>query len=168
MMFTFCPHCGNKLIEKEIGDEGILPFCEKCDKPFFDQIGLCTITAVINKKYEIALVKDARQKKWGLIAGYLKKGESIEESSIREVKEEIGLSPINCKYISSFSYLEKDLIMIGFISFVENSNNTLSSEIEEVKWSSLENAKRELRDGSIAQKLVIEILNTMHLTTAST
>lgn len=30
MHFTYCPHCGTKLIEKEIEDEGIIPYCESC------------------------------------------------------------------------------------------------------------------------------------------
>lgn len=33
MHFTYCPHCGTKLTGKEIGDEGIIPYCEKCSVP---------------------------------------------------------------------------------------------------------------------------------------
>lgn len=30
MKFTYCPHCGRELIKKEIGDEGVIPYCENC------------------------------------------------------------------------------------------------------------------------------------------
>ena len=36
MRFTYCPHCGSELIKKEIGDEGLIPFCEKCSVPMWD------------------------------------------------------------------------------------------------------------------------------------
>ena len=57
MHFKYCPHCGNKLIEKEIGDEGLIPFCEKCEIPLWDTYTTSIIAAVINENNEIALLK---------------------------------------------------------------------------------------------------------------
>lgn len=36
MRFTYCPYCGEKLTKKEIGDEGLVPFCEKCNVPLWE------------------------------------------------------------------------------------------------------------------------------------
>ena len=36
MHFTYCPHCGSRLVKKEIGDEGLIPFCETCSIPLWD------------------------------------------------------------------------------------------------------------------------------------
>lgn len=49
MRFTFCPHCGTKLIGKEIGDEGVIPFCEKCSIPLWDMFTTSIIAAVVNE-----------------------------------------------------------------------------------------------------------------------
>lgn len=38
MKYTYCPHCGDKLMKKEIGDEGLIPFCERCSIPLWDSI----------------------------------------------------------------------------------------------------------------------------------
>ena len=57
MRFTYCPHCGDKLIKKEIGDEGLIPFCEKCSIPLWDMFTTCIITAVVNEDREVALIK---------------------------------------------------------------------------------------------------------------
>ncbi|WP_275935262.1 hypothetical protein [Abyssisolibacter fermentans] len=34
MLHNYCSVCGDKLIEKTIGDEGLLPFCSTCNIPF--------------------------------------------------------------------------------------------------------------------------------------
>ena len=35
MKFTYCPDCGTALTPKEIGDEGLVPYCTRCKKPLF-------------------------------------------------------------------------------------------------------------------------------------
>ena len=57
MHFTYCPHCGNKVINKEIGDEGMIPYCESCQVPLWDMFSTCVICAVVNEFDEIALIK---------------------------------------------------------------------------------------------------------------
>ena len=36
MHFEYCPYCGRKLELKEIGDEGMLPYCVQCETPLWD------------------------------------------------------------------------------------------------------------------------------------
>ena len=95
MKFLHCPYCGEKLIQMSIGDEGLMPFCNSCDKPIFDMFYTCTITLVVNELGEVALIKQGyvSQTNYVLIAGYIKSGESAELTAFREVEEEIGLRP---------------------------------------------------------------------------
>ncbi len=92
MHFTYCPHCGKKLISKEIGDEGMIPFCENCNIPMWDMFSTCVIAAVVNECGEIALLRQnyVSATKYVCVAGIMKIGESAEETVIREIKEEIG------------------------------------------------------------------------------
>ena len=46
MTFSFCPQCGGKLETKEIGDEGLVPFCVKCSRPFFSFSYPCVLCIV--------------------------------------------------------------------------------------------------------------------------
>ena len=55
MKFQYCPHCGNKLIKKEIGDEGFIPFCVNCDVPLWDMFTTSIIAAVVNEQDEVGL-----------------------------------------------------------------------------------------------------------------
>ena len=57
MHFSFCPHCGTKLIGKEIGDEGIIPYCENCSVPLWDMFTTSIIAAVVNEYGEVALLR---------------------------------------------------------------------------------------------------------------
>ena len=57
MRFTFCPHCGMKLVEKQIGDEGMIPYCEGCKIPLWDMFTTCIIAAVVNENREVALLR---------------------------------------------------------------------------------------------------------------
>ena len=90
MHFTFCPHCGTKLIGKEIGDEGVIPYCESCNIPLWDMFTTSIIAAVVNEYDEVALLRQnyVSATKYVCVAGIMKIGESAEETVIREVKEE--------------------------------------------------------------------------------
>ena len=59
MRFTYCPHCGTKLIRKEIGDEGMIPYCENCSVPLWDMFTTSIIAAVVNEYDEVALLQQS-------------------------------------------------------------------------------------------------------------
>jgi len=50
MKFTHCPHCGTKAIPKEIGDEGLIPYCETCKIPLFEMFSTCVLSIVVNEQ----------------------------------------------------------------------------------------------------------------------
>ncbi len=85
MKFVHCPQCGTKLIKKEIGDEGLVPYCEACGRPWFDMPYACTITLVINEYDEVALLRQGyvAAEHNVCVAGYIKGGESAEETAVR-------------------------------------------------------------------------------------
>lgn len=58
MRASFCPYCGLKLIKKEIGDEGLVPFCPKCNKPLFDHMIPCVIIVCYTTDNKIVLAHE--------------------------------------------------------------------------------------------------------------
>ncbi len=161
MKFKYCPSCGENLVQKEIGDEGLMPFCNNCSRPYFDWFGQCTISAVINEYNEIALLKQdyVSTTNWVLVAGYIKQGENLEEAAIREVEEETGQKVNKITYISSYYYEKRELLMIGFRCDVKKSEFNISKEVDKVEWYGLNEAVNLLRKGSIAQQLLLSIIN---------
>lgn len=160
MRFTYCPHCGTKLISKEIGDEGMIPYCEKCNIPLWDMFTTSIIAAVVNEYNEVALLRQSyvSSTKYVCVAGIMKIGESAEETAIREIKEEIGQDVEKLKYIGSYPYEKKEMLMLGFKAMVKKKDFKLSSEVDAVEWVKYENALSLLREGSIAWQLVKSVI----------
>ena len=160
MHFKYCPHCGNKLIEKEIGDEGFIPFCENCDIPLWDMFTTSIIAAVVNEQNEVALLRQnyVSTSSYVCVAGIMKIGESAEDTVIREVKEELGLDVIDLEFIKSYPYEKKEMLMLGYKAIVKKSDFSISGEVDSAKWVKFENALSLLREGSIAWQLVKTVI----------
>ena len=160
MRFTYCPHCGDKLIKKEIGDEGKIPFCERCSEPMWDMFRTCIITAVVNEEQEVALLRQnyVSTTSYVCVAGVMKMGESAEETVVREVKEEIGLDVERLEFVKSYPYEKKEMLMLGYKSVVKKAAFKTSGEVDSVEWVKFEDALSKLREGSIAWQLVKRVI----------
>ena len=156
MRFTYCPHCGEKLINKEIGDEGLIPYCESCRVPLWDMFTTCIICAVVNEYGEVALLRQnyVSTTSYVLVAGVMKLGESAEQTARREIFEEIGQTVEDLKFIHSYPYEKKEMLMLGFRASVKKAPFRLSGEVDNVEWCPLSEASAKLRQGSIAWQLV--------------
>ena len=160
MRFTYCPHCGTKLIRKEIGDEGMIPYCEKCSVPLWDMFTTSIIAAVVNEYDEVALLRQnyVSTTKYVCVAGIMKIGESAEETVIREVKEEIGQDVESLEFIRSYPYEKKEMLMLGYKATVKKQEFKLSGEVDSVEWVKFDRALSLLREGGIAWQLVKTII----------
>lgn len=161
MKFIYCPQCGNKLEKKEIGDEGMVPYCEICKRPWFDMPYACTITLVINELEEVALIRQGyvSDQYYVCVAGYIQCGESAEESAGREVMEELGLEPESLSYTKSYYFEKKDMLMLAFEAHVKKKDFCLSGEVDQASWFSFEEAHSRMRKGSIAIQLLENYFN---------
>ncbi len=160
MRFTYCPHCGQKLILKEIGDEGMIPFCQDCNIPLWDMFTTSIIAAVVNEYNEVALLRQnyVSATKYVCVAGIMKIGESAEETVVREVAEEIGQRVDELEFIRSYPYEKKEMLMLGYKAKVKKKDFVLSGEVDSVEWVKFENALSLLREGSIAWQLVKTVI----------
>ena len=155
MIFEYCSKCGEKLEKREIGDEGLVPFCMPCNKLFFNLSYPCVICLIIDENNHVLLAKDARTDRYGGIAGFINEDETAENAAVREVKEEIGLAVIDLRYFKSYCREKSDRLMLGFICKVKNANLNISKELKSAEWFSLEEAKNNLRESSV----ILEFLN---------
>lgn len=162
MRFKFCPDCGEKLITKELGDEGEVPFCEKCERPWFDMFSSAVIVLVVNEFGEVALLRqDYMSTEYRvLVSGYIKPGETAEETASREVKEEIGIELAENRLVGTYWFAKKEMMMIGFIARAEKAEFTLSKEVDGAEWASVEKAINMVHPkGSVSYALLEEYLN---------
>ena len=160
MRFEYCPHCGKKAEMREIGDEGRIPYCTQCEVPLWDMFTTSIIAAVVNECGEIALLRQeyVSATKHVCVAGVMKPGESAEETVVREISEEVGLSVKSTAYVKSYPYEKKEMLMRGFKAVVEKKDFELSEEVDAARWVRFEDALSLLREGSIAWRLVREVI----------
>ena len=157
MRYKFCPECGSKLSEKPVGDEGLVPWCDKCDRPWFDTFNTCVLSVVVNEDDEVLLIRQSYHDtaKYVGVAGYMKPNETAEAAAAREVAEETGLSADSVTFLKSCFYEGRDQLMLGFVVRVRKNSLKLSGEVLEGKWFDIETAIKTVRQGSIVQQLLI-------------
>ena len=139
MIFKYCAECGQKLEDIRCGDDNCKR-CPSCMKIYGSSPFPVVEVLVVNENNEILLLKQdyISKTKWTVVSGYINDGETIEEAVVREVKEETGQNVKSCQYISSYYFSPKQLIMIGFIAYVNKSQFTESEEVNDIKWYTID------------------------------
>lgn len=161
MNFQYCPKCGARLRDKEIGDEGLVPYCDLCKTPWFDMFSTCIIALVVNEKEEAALLRQGyiSNQYYNLVSGYMKPGETAEITAQREILEEIGIQVSSLEFAGTYWFGKKDMLMIGFLAKAERRDFILSGEVETAEWIPVEKAIHMVHPkGSVSYALVEKYL----------
>lgn len=143
MKFTYCPDCGSLLGERELGDEGMVPWCDRCGKPWFDMFSTCVIALVANERNEVLLLRQAyiSTQYCNLVSGYMAPGESAEQAVVREIKEETNLDVVDLELVGTWWFARKGLLMIGFVARAAAGQQLrLSVEVDSAEWHDAETA----------------------------
>lgn len=108
----FCPVCGKALAPHHTATAMA---CGGCGKMMFPK-PTAAVLVLVEKKNSLLLVRahNFRGPFYGLVAGYLDQGESLEDCARREVMEETGLQIKNLRYFGSDPWPFPNNIMIGF------------------------------------------------------
>jgi NAD+ diphosphatase len=134
----YCGKCGAKTHHKT--DERAIE-CPACGTVVFPKISPAVIVAIIgNDKILLARNSNFQGSWYSLIAGYSDIGESLEETLIREVREEVGLEITKIRYYKSQPWPLSGSMMIGFIAEADDSQPVIpdGKEIIEARWFSRE------------------------------
>lgn len=158
MHYRYCPTCGQALDARILGDDGAVPWCTACNRPWFDSFSTCIIAAVCNAQGQVLLQREKRRpEREVLVAGYMQPGESAEEAVRREIMEETGMQPQSLRYVGSRPYLDGEQLMLGFTATAEGTPHA-TREILSARWVSPAKAVPCLRPGSMARTLVEGLL----------
>jgi NAD+ diphosphatase len=136
-----CYHCGFKLELKELKNEGLIPYCPSCNEYRFPIFSTAISAVIVNKDITKTLL--IRQYNMGLdvlVAGYINKGESAEEALYREIKEEVGLTPIYHQFQKTEYWPRSNTLLINFYCIVDDMNVTITDEVQSYKWFDIDEA----------------------------
>lgn len=149
----YCIECGNELIQKELENEGIIPFCPICKEFRFPTFNSAISTVLFNPtKDKVLLIQQYGNPYNILVAGYINKGENAKQALLREVQEEVQLNIINYTYNDNIFFDKSNTLIHNYISYVDSEQFHIEEEVDFAKWYTLEEAIKEIKPHSLAKR----------------
>ena len=154
----FCGVCGGPMkFHTDISKR-----CENCGKEVWPQLATAIIV-LIHRGDEVLLARGRNFKSdfYGLIAGFVETGETLEEAVRREVMEETGISIKNIRYFGSQPWPYPSGLMVGFNADYESGElHVQREELKKAGWFHRNHLPKIPEKLSIARKLIDNWLDT--------
>lgn len=149
----FCSQCGSKADKR--GDI-LARQCPTCGFTMFPRISPAVIVLVERgKKVLLARASRFKEKLYSVIAGFVEPGEALEETVVREIKEETGIEVKDIRYFGSQPWPFPDSLMIGFTArYAGGEIKVDGEEIVEAKWFGIDQLPNIPGKISIARSLI--------------
>lgn len=148
----FCPSCGTKTVMQTT----ISKQCPNCKYEIYPVVSPAIL--VLIRKGDAILLVHARNFKgsfYGLVAGFLETGETLEECVRREVMEETGLEINNITYFGNQPWPYPSNLMVGFIAdYVSGTIRLQDEELSEGAFFTKDNLPELPRKLSLARKMI--------------
>lgn len=148
----YCGKCGG-VMER---DTQISRRCTRCGHTIWPQLATAVIV-LIHRGDEVLLVKarNFRGDYYGLVAGFVETGETLEEAVRREVMEETGLTIGNIRYFGSQPWPYPCGLMVGFeADYVSGTIHLQLEELKQAGWFTKDNMPDIPGKMSIARRLI--------------
>ena len=160
MSNNYCRECGTKLVPRELENEGIVPYCPECGQYRFPQSNVAVSMIVVNEENdEILLIQQYGRPSYILVAGYVSRGEALEDAVVREVREETGMTVSRVKFNRTQFFEKSDTLMCNFTAFVKDASELDPNyEIDACKWFTRDEARANIRPDSLAEWFLVSYL----------
>ena len=141
----YCGKCGRKM-KLDTYERALR--CEACNQVIYPRINPAVIVGVINDNDEILVTKYAHSayKNYALVAGFAEIGETIEQTIIREVKEETGLDVDHIQYYKSQPWSLSGTLLFGFWCRAKKPHQIIidKQELSIAQWITREELAKQL------------------------
>ena len=149
----FCGVCGGPMkMHTDISKR-----CEHCGKEVWPQLATAVIVLIHRGPDEVLLARGRSFKTdfYGLIAGFVETGETLEEAVQREVREETGLSIRNIRYFASQPWPYPCGLMVGFNADYDGGElHVQHEELKKAAWFHRDHLPNLPEKLSIARQLI--------------
>ena len=153
----FCGVCGAPMkMHTDISKR-----CTVCGKEVWPQLATAIIVRIsCGNKILLVHAKNFASNFYGLVAGFVETGETLEEAVRREVREETQLEITNLRYFSSQPWPYPCGLMVGFTAdYVSGNVHLQRSELSSGGWFDKDNLPTIPEKLSIARRLIDDWLN---------
>ncbi len=157
----FCSRCGNVTVKHE-RDHAMV--CTVCQYSQYPRVQPCVIMA-ITRGNEILLARNVQRpgKMFGLLAGFVEVGETLEQAVARETLEEVGVEISNIRYMASQPWPFPSNLMIAFqAEYVSGEITPQVDEIAEAAFFPFDQLPMIPPKGSIAYHMIDQIVHHQH------
>lgn len=148
----FCGVCGGTMkFHTDISKR-----CEHCGKEVWPQLATAIIVRITrDDEILMARARNFRGDFYGLIAGFVETGETLEEAVVREVHEETGLKIKDIRYFGSQPWPYPSGLMVGFTAhYAGGQIHVQREELKNVAWFHRDHLPKLPEKLSIARQLV--------------
>ncbi|HYO16112.1 MAG TPA: NAD(+) diphosphatase [Thermoanaerobaculia bacterium] len=149
----FCGRCGAET-EPKTGEWARV--CPRCGLQHFPRLSPAVIVR-IERGDEILLARSPHFPPgvYSTLAGFVEPGESLEQTVVREVEEEVGVRVTKVRYFGSQPWPFPNSLMIGFVAEYESGEIIPEpGEIEDAGWFTVETLPKVPPKLSIARALI--------------
>ena len=130
--------------------------CTECNDEIWPQLNTAIIV-LVRRGEEALLVKakNFRRNYYGLVAGFVETGESLEECVRREVREETGIEITNIRYFASQPWPYPMGLMVGFnADYVSGDIRLIDGELRDAAFFTRDNLPAIPEKLSMARMLI--------------
>jgi NAD+ diphosphatase len=159
--YKYCGRCGT---EMAIRRTELAKKCPTCGFVSFPRLSPAVIMSIVRDK-EILLARSPRFPKgmYSTLAGFVEPGETLEETVIREIREEVNVEVSDITYIGSQPWPFPHSLMIGFTTrYAGGEIEVDNKEIEDAQWFSTNNLPVLPTRISIARHLIELFIKNGH------
>jgi NAD+ diphosphatase len=114
MPYTYCPKCATPLTDRHDG-ERMRTTCPACNFVHYDN-PLPVVAAIVEHEGKVILANNRAwpPKMFGLVTGFLEKGETPEEGIQREVKEELDLDSQSVALVGVYPFRRRNELIVAY------------------------------------------------------
>ena len=152
MEMNYCMQCGTRLRIREHETEGPTPWCDTCGQFRYPVFNTAVSMIVMNEaKDRVLLIRQYGRPHYVLVAGYVNRGEDAEAAAAREVREEVGMAVTSARFNHSHYFSPSNTLMLNFTVTVAEPEVHANFEVDDWRWFTVEEARRNIKPGSLAQ-----------------
>lgn len=131
---NYCMRCGAPLTAMST-EWGKRCSDEACKWSMYPPVNPCTITLIHDGERALLTHKEGFGSRYGLVAGFVEPGESLEDNLHREVGEEVGVQVKNLRYFDSQPWPFPHQIMVGFFAEYDGGEIAIDThELDDARW----------------------------------
>lgn len=157
----YCGRCGKEM-KKSMVERALC--CDSCNNIVYPKISPVIMVAITNgDRILLTRYSNGAYKRYGLVAGFVEIGETLEQTIEREVMEEVGLKVKNIRYYKSQPWAFSSSLIAGFFAELDGSDQVTldENELAEAVWVKREDIPENPIKISLANEMMEVFQNGM-------